>query len=222
MREINTKTFAFVVALLGVFVFGGCGKETIYKRFAKDSATFVNKYTDEYVMLNVATKEISRQLLANLKNRKLDKKIVVTSFVNLDNFQKTTSGGRLLSESMINELSRRGIGIIDYRGQGAIVVNRKGEFHLSRDVNALNNEIDDTYILVATYFPITDKSIIINARILDSHTGDVLSTAQILHNHKNCHLFNSCKPVVVKKVLPPKLVVPKKIYIEQLQEDEEQ
>jgi len=219
INKINLKNFfikhiAIIITLAIMPIFSGCAKEALYKKFATDSAGFVNKYTEVFVQLNVATKEIVRQLLHNLKNKKLDKKLVVTSFVNLNNFQQTTSGGRLLAESMINELYSRGIEVVDYRGQGAIVVNKNGEFHLTRNPDALRSEIMDTYILTATYFTITDKKIIINARILDSHTGDVLSTAQILYAHNDCKIFNSCKPIVIKKVLPPKIVVPKKIYIE--------
>ncbi len=219
LKSFYTKHIAIFITLAIMPIFSGCAKEILYKKFAADSAGFVNKYTESFVQLNVATKEIVRQLLHNLKNKELDKKLVVTSFVNLNNFQQTTSGGRLLAESMINELYSRGMKVVDYRGQGALVVNKNGEFHLTRNPDALRSEIMDTYILAATYFTITDKKIIINARILDSHTGDVLSTAQILYVHNNCKIFNSCKPIVVKKILPPKIVVPKKIYIEATEDE---
>ena len=215
---VKYKVMQFVLLACIVLMFSNCEKEKLYKQFAKDSANFVNKYTDDFIQLNIATAEIAKQLLANLKNHKQGKKIAITSFVNLNDLSTTTSGGRLLAESMINELHKRKFGIVDYRGQNAVVVNKAGEFHLTRNSNDLKGEIDDTYIFVATFFAITDKSIVINARIMDSYTGDILSTAQILHNHQHCELFNSCKPVVVKKVLPPAIIVRKKIYIEDIDE----
>ena len=61
-----------------------------------------------------------------MQNRKLDtnKPVLITSFVRLDKLKETSEFGRVIGESMINELSNRGFNVIEYRGQMAVSIKR--------------------------------------------------------------------------------------------------
>ena len=129
---------------------------------------------------------------SNVKNKPTN--IILTSFVELNQLKKTTTFGRLLSESMFNELHVRHFNITDFRGQDAVSVNKEGEFHITRDVEKLKDHIEATeYVLVGTYVKFEHESVLINARIIDSETGNLISTARVVYRPSDCKIFNLCQ-----------------------------
>lgn len=143
--------------------------------------------------LNSAINSLANQLLhSSLINQNTIRKIAITSFVDLNQLNNTTTFGRVLGESMINELHIRKFKVIDFRGQDAISINARGEFHLTRDVAKLKPLINNAYVLVATYSLFDYNSIVLNARIINFDNGDVLSTGRAIYNYEDCRLFDMC------------------------------
>jgi len=137
---------------------------------------------------------LATQMLENTKMQ-TNKPVLFTSFVRLDNFKKTSEFGRVYSESMINELSNRGFNVIDFRGQVNVSINDKGEYFITRDIKKLKKSIQDTYIVVGTYSR-QYKKVILNARVIDNHSGRILSSSRstYLHGLRNdCVIFKDCK-----------------------------
>jgi len=146
-----------------------------------------------YQNLNGAILAIADQLLTSNVKKQANTRIVLTSLVQLSEFNKTTSFGRIVSESLFNELHIRRFNVTDFRGQDAIVVNANGEFHITRDTGKLKNQIENSeYILVGTYARFEEDSVLINARIMDSLTGELISSARIIYAPKDCKLFGIC------------------------------
>ncbi|MEA2050290.1 MAG: FlgO family outer membrane protein [Campylobacterota bacterium] len=143
--------------------------------------------------LNNTILDIANQLLlSNTVHNKITS-IILTSFVELDSFQNTSSFGNILSESMFNELHIRKFKVTDFRGQDAVSVNENGEFHITRDVDRLKDNIEAIeYILVGTYVPFEDESLLINARIIDSISGEVISVARVIFKPKDCNYYSIC------------------------------
>lgn len=140
-----------------------------------------------------------------LQNKKIntDKPFIVTSFVRLDNLKKTTEFGRILSESMLNELSIRGFNVTEFRGQMTISVNEHGEYFMSRNPAKLKNAIQNTYVLVGTYSR-QYKRIMVNARVIDNISGKVISSARTSYAHglkDDCAIFKDCKPPRTIKIV---------------------
>ncbi len=151
--------------------------------------------------LNIMIKSLATQLLNSAKPHALDSKpIILTSSVNLDNFKKTTKFGRMLSESMIHELDVRGFKILDYRKAPGVLVNRKGEFNLSRNTKRISSKIGASYVFVATYSKL-GRNLMVNARILDLSTSGVVSSARFLYHIKDCQPLGLCTKY---KIIPPK------------------
>ncbi|MGB5868103.1 MAG: FlgO family outer membrane protein [Arcobacteraceae bacterium] len=149
-----------------------------------------------YSNLNNTIVDIANQLFDTKINHKNPTRVILTSFVDLENFDKTSTFGRLLSESMFNELHIRKFLVTDFRGQAAVSVNEDGEFHITRDVEKLKDDIEAIeYILVGTYVKFEDQSLLINARIMDSVSGKLLSTARVVYHPRDCSLFGICKQV---------------------------
>jgi len=143
-----------------------------------------------------------------MRNQKMlsSKPVLITSFVRLDNFKKTTEFGRVVSESLINEMSNRGFNIIEYRGQMAVSVNEDGEYFISRNPYKLKDEVPNTYVVVGTYSRQFGK-VMLNARVIDNVTGKIISTSRstYFHNKRNdCLLFKDCRPARTIKIVKEK------------------
>ncbi len=168
-----------------------------------------------YSNLNNTIVDIANQLFDTKINHKNPTRVILTSFVDLENLEKTTTFGRLISESMFNELHIRKFLVTDFRGQAAVSVNEDGEFHITRDVEKLKDNIDAIeYILVGTYVKFEDQSLLINARIMDSVSGKLLSTARVVYHPRDCALFNICETKKIKKSNTNKLTLPEKLAAE--------
>ena len=133
-----------------------------------------------------------------MQNKKLDtnKPVLITSFVRLDKLKETSEFGRVIGESLINELSNRGFNIIEFRGQMAVSINDKGEYFISRKPHEIKGSALSTYIVVGTYSRQSGK-VILNARIIDNITGKIISSARATYEHglaNDCMLFRDCAP----------------------------
>ncbi|MGB5791365.1 FlgO family outer membrane protein [Poseidonibacter sp.] len=138
---------------------------------------------------------LATQMLRN-KKMNTNKPVIITSFVRLDEFKKTSEFGRVVSESMINELSNRGFNIIEFRGQMAVSVNDNGEYFITRKVQKLKGKIPNTYVVVGTYSRQFGR-IMLNARVIDNITGKIITSARTTYNHgraNDCLIFKDCRP----------------------------
>jgi len=157
-----------------------------------------------YQNLNGAIVSIADQLLVSNIEKSKNTSIILTSFVNLDKLNQTSTFGRLISESMFNELHIRKFKVTDFRGQDAISVNDRGEFHITRKVDKLRDHIEATeYVVIGTYARFEKGRILVNARILDSESGAVISTARVIYKPKDCKLFGNDGICKDKKKLRP-------------------
>jgi TolB-like protein len=176
---------SLIIVMFAVY-FQGCNQNTIV--IPKDKAS-----TNEvYFTINDAILSLANQLS---KNNTLSQKdtgtITVTSFVDLQQLNKTSQFGRVIGESLFSELFVRGFNVSDFRGQNAITINANGEFYITRNITMLQSEVSNTYILVGTYSKI-DQNVIINARILDNKTGKIVSSGRVMYANDDCSIFNVC------------------------------
>ncbi len=161
-----------------------------YLKLAAEEQDITNQTTLESTITSLATQM--------MRNKKIDtnKPILITSFVRLDEFKKTTEFGRVVSESLINELSNRGFNITEFRGQMAVSVNDEGEYFISRKPHELKNKIPNTYVVVGTYSRQSGK-VMLNARVIDNITGKIITSARATYIHdivNDCIIFRDCAP----------------------------
>ena len=184
-------------------------KKVEYEKFL---ARYNLKKEHVYSNLNTTIINIAEQLFDTKINKKNPSRVILTSFVDLDNLENTSTFGRLISESMFNELHIRKFLVTDFRGQEAVSVNKDGEFHITRDVEKLKDVVDAVeYILVGTYVKFEDKSLLINARILDSISGNVFSSARVVYRPKDCTLFDICVKKNISELKINRTLKPKKL-----------
>jgi len=191
--NINLRKFTFTLGLIfgSVNLFGNTyadihpqkKTENNFKKYKHS----VNKTLNETIV------DLANRLLSSNRIDKHDLgDLAITSFVDLHQLNKTTHFGRTLSETMFDELFIRGFNIADFRGQNTLSVNANGEYYITRDINKLNNNIFNKYILVGTYTKFEDN-ILINARILDNQNGKIVASARTNYHTDNCTILENCK-----------------------------
>lgn len=184
-----------------VLIFNGCDQNSIVIPKEEASTNTIHLTVDDAII------SLANQLS---KNKKLNPNdtgtMTMVSFVDLEQFKKTSRFGMVLSESLYNELFVRGFNVTDIRGQNAISINKKGEFYITRNVDKLSEEVSNTYIVLGTYSKI-DEMIMINARIIDNKTGKLISSARSMYANDDCSIYGICnnasrKIKIVKKSDP--------------------
>ena len=179
-------------------------------KIESNDTVFSKKYDIQkehvYSNLNNTIIDIGNQLFDTRSDKKNPTRVILTAFVDLNKLEETSTFGRLVSESMFNELHIRKFQVTDFRGRDAVTVTEDGEFHITRDVLELKDNIDAVeYILVGTYVKFEDQSLLINARILDSESGRVESSARVIYRPRDCSLFGICeKEIIVEKKVEKK------------------
>lgn len=213
---MSKKFLQFAIFLAVLSIFTGCSRyndENTKSEYDKVKSMSDGMNISNYKQQKVTVQDTLEATISSLAtqmvtNKKIDstKSIVVTSFVQLDKFKTTSEFGRVIGESMIDELSNRGFTVTEIRGQLAVSVNDKGEYFLSRDRKDLKSEVPSTYVVVGTYSRQIGK-IILNARIIDNITGKVLSSARSTYNHNyanDCVMFEDCPPLRTIKIVEEK------------------
>ena len=202
-----------VLATLVLFFASGCSykkvvsntsvSDEVIKEYSKVQTAKQHLEVADDMQRNVTTQNTLESTIASLatqimQNRKLDtnKPVLITSFVRLNQLKETSEFGRVLGESLINELSNKGFEIIEFRGQMAVSVKDEGEYFISRKPHELKSKIPDTYVVVGTYSRQPGK-VMLNARVIDNITGKIITTARATYVHnvkEDCIIFRDCAP----------------------------
>jgi TolB-like protein len=189
-----------IVSLLSLFLLTGCSFsakniDAPQQNLSQQAQMKTKSLDDTIVRLSDKLKDNS-----TLDLEKISGTVTVTSFVDLNNLDKTTQFGRLLGESMLSELFSRGFNVSDFRGQGVITIDKDGEFYITRDARKLEAEVPNTYILVGTYTKI-GGSTLLNARIIDNTTGKLVASARDIYDEEYCDVAeDACYPETKKKI----------------------
>lgn len=174
----------------------------------KQYMTIANDNSNNVTIQNSLEGTINSLATQMMSNKKLStqKHVLITSFVRLNNFKKTSEFGRVVSESLINEMSNRGFNVIEYRGQLAVSINDDGEYFITRKPHQMKDKVLNSYIVVGTYSR-QHKNIILNTRVIDNITGRIITSARATYKHdmrNDCLLFNDCKPARTIKIIEEK------------------
>lgn len=142
------------------------------------SATFRLASENHQPSLLVAqSRLLAEQLMKNRAEPLSPQRVVITSLSDVDQFDRSSTFGRLLTENLMHALQLKGWTLIEARLSQAIQIDARGEFSLSRDISKLRQEQDLTAVLVGTY-AISGRQLQVNLRLVDIASGVVMSTAQ--------------------------------------------
>jgi TolB-like protein len=124
--------------------------------------------------------EVAQQLAQNFRyGRATGMSLMLTTMVEVDNLYETSRFGRTFTESLATRLFRHGFGVVEIRKASELLVkNNSGELMLTRDAKLLAREQRVHGIVVGTY-SLTPQTVILNVRILDAASQNVLSVAGV-------------------------------------------
>ncbi|MDA8164377.1 MAG: FlgO family outer membrane protein [Desulfobacteraceae bacterium] len=124
--------------------------------------------------------ELARQLTTNLRETAATpQRLIMATFVNLDDLEQSCRFGRALPEALANRLFRHGFGVVEIRKADELLVrNGTGELVLTRDAARLAASAQADGIVCGTY-ALTPGTVIVSVRLLDAASQKVLSVADI-------------------------------------------
>ncbi|MCD6430055.1 MAG: hypothetical protein J7L57_02420 [Deltaproteobacteria bacterium] len=101
--------------------------------------------------------------------------LVVTTFVQLDDFSKTSRFGMLMAEQLLSRLAGRGFLLRETRMKDIFYQSPDGEFVLSREFSKVAQELDARLVLLGTYLEARDH-ILVNTRLVDFQKQAVIAS----------------------------------------------
>jgi hypothetical protein len=130
--------------------------------------------------LKLKLRELGEQLAAGIDDCSLQGTVALpASFVNLDDFNRSSPLGRLMAEQLFYELNQRGYPVREYRLPKSIQLKkRQGEFALTRAIGKTPLSAGSVAV-VGTYQADRD-AVFVNARLVRPKDGRVLRTANIV------------------------------------------
>ena len=106
----------------------------------------------------------------------LKERVLVASFVNVDNMENTTTFGRTISEHYASRLAQHDIGVVEMKLRKSVFIKEEsGEFLLSRDVKELSAAHNAAVVFVGTY-SIARYLVYVSARAVSVETNTILAS----------------------------------------------
>lgn len=106
--------------------------------------------------------------------------LAVTTFVDVDNFNRATTFGRYMTEKLMAEFRTRGFNVIELRSAPDIFVDvRIGELGLTREMSQIMMNKNADVVVVGTYAKAGDN-IAINSRLVVAKTQEVVGAGQMI------------------------------------------
>lgn len=144
------------------------------KGILKQSPTLDSKQHN----INHYVRGLMQDLISNLQYVNFTTPVAVASFVMLDsNYNESNLLGIQIAESLIHEVHKFGIPVIDFKTTGYIRVTEQGDFAFSKDYEDFSGDMPARYIVGGTMLKDKD-GYLINARIVGVKSQAVVASAQ--------------------------------------------
>jgi len=102
--------------------------------------------------------------------------ILISSLVDINNIEKSSGLGRIMSEQIGSRFAQQGFSIIELKLRESLYVKKQGgEFLLSRSVQDISKSHNAQAMLVGTYAQGRD-TVYISTRILNAEKGKIISS----------------------------------------------
>lgn len=128
--------------------------------------------------INFYVRRLMQDLVSNLQYVNEKTPVAVTDFVMLDSdFNQANLLSFQISESLVHEIHKFGIPVIDYKSTGYIRVTEKGDFMLTRNFQELSGELPIRYVFVGTLTK-HQSGYFVNAKVVGVVSKAVVGSAQ--------------------------------------------
>jgi len=163
------KLFFLIVA----FFFIGCNSSN---NLYIDKNNNVYKYR-EFNLIETIQKATERLITqANLDS---DNIAVLTTLIDINNFQQTSQFGRTVSEIVAKSFLAKKIKVIDLRATNAIIIKpQNGSFYLNRNIENLIKEAKANVIFFGTY-SVGNKYVYVTFKLINPSNHIILSAINL-------------------------------------------
>ena len=138
---------------------------------------YVNYSSEDFIHKNY---DAADSLSIQLKERKAENEptvspVIVLSIVNMNQLNKTSAFGRLISEQLYARMSQLKYNVVELKIRNDILVkNNQGEFLLTREIRDIADSVNAQAVLVGTYAENTND-VYINLKIVRPSNNVVLA-----------------------------------------------
>ncbi len=160
-----------IIALFMVFMLSACQTTLNNPGFTKVryGLTKVTYQAVDDLMRQVNTKGLANE----------NSPILVGTFTNIEEIDKTSNLGRVVSEQFTTRLVQLGYHISDVKLRDSMEVRPEGEFVLSRNNDHVSRSHVASLIVAGTYV-FADEGIMFNARVTNAQTGQVMAAQDFI------------------------------------------
>lgn len=161
---IRGWSVTFIAGCLGLLLLAACSK------------TYPPDYYDYEYERDYKVGIISDRLLAKIPPEiERPSVLVVTTFVQLNDFTKSSRFGMLMAEQLLSRLAGRGFLLRETRMKDIFYQAPDGEFVLSREFSKVAQELDAKLVLLGTYLEARDH-VLVNTRLVDFQKRAVVAS----------------------------------------------
>ncbi len=113
--------------------------------------------------------------LATDLQRYPNKPILVSSFVNVDNVQVSSTFGRIIAEQMSSRIAQHTYKVVELKLRSSLFIKEKtGELLLSRELRDISLQHDAYAVLVGTYAA-SKRKVYVNAKLVSAQDSIILA-----------------------------------------------
>lgn len=158
------------IGLLLLFILGGCAQ-------INHDYRYVNYSSEDFIRKNY---EATDSLSIQLKERKAENEstlspVIVVSVVNMNQLNKTSSFGRLVTEQLSARMAQLKYNVVELKLRNDILVkNNQGEFLLTREIKEIANAVNAEAVVVGTYTENTND-VYVNLKVVRPSNNVVLA-----------------------------------------------
>jgi TolB-like protein len=168
-----------------------------FKKSANSETTQIDPFEEGELKnnINFYMRGLMQDLVSNLQYVNNTTPIAVTSFALLDSdLQQTNLVGNQISESLIHEIHKAGIPVLDFKVTDSLRITQQGDFISSRDFNDLSTNIPIRYIVKGNLVK-HQGGYLVNARVVGISSKAVVASAQSFIPAHVANALLSSKPV---------------------------
>lgn len=198
--------FNLAIATFACAVLAGCaGQQTMSRETGEMPLMVKPKEVD----VNFYARQLTHDILTNIRHVKPTATIATTSFVFLDSdFQSSPTFAKQLQESLSYEFHRLGQTVIEVKSTGFIRVTPDGDFGLSTDFTDLKLKHDIDYVLVGTLAQKT-SGVQVNAKLVGVNSSAIVAAShELIPQHYIDQYVPSDRELVVEgediEIIEPK------------------
>jgi hypothetical protein len=128
-------------------------------------------------LLDALIREITNELsTVPLEEFDPGKRLLITTFVELNDLKKSSAFGRLLSERLMTFMGDLGFPVIEIRrGHSIYLIEKEGEMVLTRNAGEVDDTIHAGAVIYGTYMA-SDRDVLVTARIARASDFQILKS----------------------------------------------